>query len=320
MSTTLRKKYIRIPLIIMGCLLLLLFLLELSERPGSLLKSFLYENQAETELVVATVALTPGPTPDSTRNKIREVITSVKREEPKVDLILFGEVVLGCFFSDTEDYHKNIAEPIPGKTTQFLADLAKKNNVTISCGLVERLNDSLYNSQVVIDTTGRIMAVQRKKNLRSDYYSSGMEPITILHFKGVQTGVVICYDIQMPETREKARAAETDLILLSLADHTDDWDDKHFGYRYLAKQYNSWLVTANRYGKSCDVEWDGHIEILNPFGDILVKSRNQENFIVYRLKVAGKHSGAKKFCMKIYSKISLGYLVVKNLRIALAYV
>ncbi len=305
--------------IILTCLLCLIITLEICEREGSFLKAWLYEKDATDELIAATVALTPDKSPGITRTKIVGIIDEIKLSQPDVDLIVFGEVILGCFFSDLPDYHKNIAEIIPDTTSRLISQIAKEKDVYISFGMVEKHNDEIYNSQILIDNSGDIINIQRKKNLRSDYYSSGRESISFADINGVKTGIVICFDIQFPETRKKALEQKTDLIILSLADYIDDWDDKYFGYKYLAKQYNSWIITANRYGSTCGTEWDGHIEILNPFGDIMVSSRYQEKFIVYKLKINKGQSKGKEFIRKVYSKISLGYLIIKNLKIALSY-
>ncbi len=306
-------------LIIVSCLLFLILFLEIGERKGSFLKLWLYEKDATDELIVATVALTPDVNPVITRTKIVGVINDIKKSQPDVDLIVFGEVTLGCFFSDLPDYHKNIAETIPDTTSLLISQIAKEKDIYISYGMVENLNDEIYNSQILIDNYGKVINMQRKKNLRTDYFSSGQESISFVDIKGVKTGVVICFDIQFPETRKKALEQKTDMIILSLADYIDDWDDKYFGYKYLAKQYNSWIVTANRYGNTCGTEWDGHIEILNPFGDIIVSGRYEEQFIIHKLKINKEQSKGKEFIRKVYSRISLGYLVLKNLKIALSY-
>jgi hypothetical protein len=93
----------------------------------------------------------------------------------------------------------------------------------------------------------------------------------------------------------------------------------HFGYKFLAKQFNTWIVTSNRYGKENDIQWDGHIEILNPFGDLLASRKMKEQFIVYNIKISHNQSGIKYSIRKAYSKISLVYLILKNLKTAFLY-
>lgn len=316
-----RSKFrrVRIILVVLVCISCIILFLEISERKGSLLKSWLYENNTTNELVVASVALAPDKNPANSRKKIVSYIQNIKKAQPNVDLIFFGEVIIGCYNSENKNYHKEIAELIPDTTTNLLGQLAKENNVNISFGMVEKEGDNVYNSQVLINNNGVIANIQRKKNVRSEGFSPGQESISLVDIKGVKIGTVICFDIRSNETVSKARDNKADMIILSNADYLDNWDDNYFGYKYIAKQYNTWIVTSNRYGIEDKVKWDGHIEILNPFGDLLASGIMKEQFIVYNIKINKDQSKSKDFIRMVYSKISLGYLVLKNFKIALAY-
>ena len=305
-------------LIITGVFIIAILFLEISERKNSFLKSWLYENNASSELVVATVALTPDKNPAISGRKMMELIGNIKETQPNVDLIFFGETILGWYESGNKSYHNEIAESIPGATTDSIAKLAKENNVFISFGMVEQSDDKIYNSQVLVNDKGEIINVQRKKNVRSEGFNPGQESIALVDIRGVRAGIVICYDMRSSETISKARN-NADVIFLSNADYMDKWDKNHFGYQFLAKQFNAWIVTSNRYGKENNIQWDGHIEILNPFGDLLVSGEMKEQFIVYNIKVNHNQSNIRYFIQKAYSKISLVYLVIKNLRTGLAY-
>ena len=168
--------------------------------------------------------------------------------------------------------------------------------------------------------SGEIINVQRKKNLRSKYFSPGQKSVSIVEIKGITTGIVICYDIQWKETLRKARDHNAELIIISNADYTDEWDDKYFAYKYLAKQFNAWIVTANRFGIENGTKWDGHIEILNPIGDLVISGKSKEQFIMYCIKINKGQSISKDFIRKVYSRISLGYLILKNIKIVYHYI
>jgi len=319
MKKNIKFRNYKLFLIILICLSSLVIFLEISERKNSFLKSWLYLKNTTNELMVATVAMTPDKKPYLTRDKIVGFINNIKKTQPNVDLIVFGEVILGWYNSESDNYHKEIAETIPDTTIQLISKLAKENNAYISFGMAENLDDKIYNSQILINNNGEIINVQRKKNLRSSFFNPGQESISFVDIKGVTTGVVICYDIRSDETIDKTLDNKTDLIILSNADYIDEWDDNYFGYKYIAKQYNTWIVTANRYGIENGTKWDGHIEIFNPFGDLAVSGKLKEQFIVYNIKINKGQSKSKDFIRKVYSKISLGYLVLKNLKIALSY-
>jgi len=316
-NVSLRKRKIILTMII--CLALLILVLEMGERDNSFLKSWLYENHITHELLVATVAMTPDKDPAITREKITRLIRDMKKSNPEIDLIVFGEVILGWYRAETQEYHEEIAEEIPGMTTSLISRLAKQHDVHISFGMAERSENRIFNTQILINPTGEVKHVQRKKNLKSSFFSPGQEPISFVDIKGIKTGIVICYDMRWPETINSARDNNADLIVLSNADYIDEWDDIHFGYKYLAKQYGAWIVTANRYGNEFGTDWDGHIEILSPFGDLEVSGRSEEQYLVHNLRVNTKRSKGKKLIGELYSKLSAVYLIIKHPKIALSY-
>jgi predicted amidohydrolase len=119
-------------------------------------------------LPVATVALNVGLEPSDNRRRLVEMVRRAKAEHPDIRLVHFGEVTLGWFSKgkDTRAYYECIAETVPGKTTETLAEVAREVDVHISFGLVERHDHGLSNTQVVIDPNGEILATHRKVNLR----------------------------------------------------------------------------------------------------------------------------------------------------------
>ena len=81
-------------------------------------------------------------------------------------------------------------------------------------------------AQVLINPEGEIQAVHRKSNLKSGEktanYKAGSVPVTITDIKGVRTGIVICSDAASPSTMREMMRSHPDLILLSLADDSDE--------------------------------------------------------------------------------------------------
>jgi predicted amidohydrolase len=212
-----------------------------------------------------------------------------------------------------------MGENIPGITTGLISRLARENNVYISFGMAERDNTTIFNSQILINNNGEIKHVQRKKNLKSSSFSPGAKSVSFVEIDGIKTGIVICFDARWSETISKIRENNTDLIILSNSDYIDEWDDIYFGYKYLAKQYGAWIVTANRYGSEYGTNWDGHIEIMSPFGDLEASGRSAEQYIVHNLRINRERSKGKKLAGKLYAKLSTGYLVIKHPKIVMEY-
>lgn len=298
-------------------------LLEILDRRDSAWKSFLYDEKgSKTRLKVATVAMECDTVPEKNRDIMVEIIHRILIDQPGVDLIVFGETILGWYKHppNTEEYHRQIAEPIPGLTALKMAELARENKIHISFGITERDDDKIYNSQVLLNPNGEIAAVQRKNNPKDMPFQSGSKPITFASINGVKTGIVICYDIQSAATVEAIRNGRPDMIILSNADWSDEWDDNNFAAGYLARRFNSWVVSANRFGNEGDIHWDGHIEISNPLGDLRVEKKAGARYAFYDIGFDRSPSKLKNILRRTYMKISLAYFILKNMRTALGYI
>lgn len=304
---------------LLAIVLSLVLFFEIAERKNSFVKAWLYEADAANELMVATVAMTPDKDPLVSREKIRGFIVDIKATHPDIGLVVFGEVIPGWYRAPTEEYHQRIAEELSGDTPTLMASLAAEHGLNISFGMAERDGADVFNSQLFVDATGTITNVQRKQRLKSPFFSPGPEPIAFVDVGGVKVGVVICYDMRWAQTIKKAWDQKADLIILSNSDYIDEWDDIRFGYQYLAKQYGAWIVAANRYGNEYETYWDGHIEIMGPFGDIEKSGEHKEQFLVHTLQLNPGQSGVRRLMQSLYTKASIGYLILRHPKIALSY-
>jgi predicted amidohydrolase len=297
--------------------------LEVSEREGSGVRRFLYDEENPTRtLNVATVAMEVDRYPGKNRQKVVSFVHRIVREHPEVELLVFGEAILGWFYSplDTERYQRQVSEPVPGPTTDAISALASEYQVYITFGMTEMDGAGLFNSQVLIGPDGNILTVQRKKNLKSQAFSPGATPVTFVDMEGVLVALVVCFDIQSQETRSLALDRNPDLLVLSNADWTEPWDTESFAPSYQARRFRTWIVSANRLGQEGEIHWDGHIEIVNPFGDIRASGSSREHFLYHQLAFDQDPSQAKAFLRAVYSTASLIYFSLKHLHTAFGYV
>ena len=319
-----KRKRVSIALTIIASLFICLALfLEVSEKKGSMLKSFLYnEKEADKRLRIATVAMQCDIDPETNRRKMVEIIDDIKDEHSNVELIVFGETILGWYQKppETGDYHEEIAETIPGITSRLISRLALENKIYVSFGIVEKDDGKLFNAQVLIDPKGEIIAVQRKRNPKCESFQPGDRPVMFVDINGVKTGIVICFDIQSELTAKEISENEPHLVIISNADWSNDWDTRNFGIGYLARRFNSWIVSSNRFGDEGEIHWDGHIEISSPMGDLCCLKKSEEQYAYYDVGFDLDQSQAKKTLRKAYMKMSLAYHTLKNLDIALKYV
>lgn len=128
---------------------------------------------------------------DKNKNKIEEYIKKAAQEQ--CDLVVFPEC---CDLGWANPYARDLADPIPGNTSDFLCRLAKQQQIYVVCGITERCGEKLYNTAVLISDEGKILLKYRKINLLTgieDMYSVG-DRLKVADTKFGKLGVSICAD------------------------------------------------------------------------------------------------------------------------------
>ena len=147
-------------------------------------------------------------TADTKDNILRlgEGITDLAKRGAK--LIVLQELHNTLYFCQTEDVDLfDLAEPIPGPSTTFYCELAKKLGVVIVASLFEKRAPGLYhNTAVVIESNGEIVGKYRKMHIPDDpaYYEKFYFTPGDMGFHPIQTsvgklGVRVCWDQWYPE-------------------------------------------------------------------------------------------------------------------------
>ncbi len=275
-------------------------------------------SKANKNLNVATTSIICDEDPDKNVQKMVKFIEEIKKNNPSVELIVFGETINGWFFNfkKTAEYHHKIAETIPGKTSEIISEIAVKNNIFVSFGINEKDGDKFYNSQVLIDPSGKISSVHRKTKMRESFFNPGDKPVTVDYIKDIKIGTVICYEVQNKGVNKALRKNKLDLIIHSLA---DDKDPRWFGTGYLARSYDAWLINANRFGEEGGHYWNGWLTITNPLGKICISGMEREQYLFYKIGIVDQNRFVK-FLRKLYVRTCRIFHVIKNIDMALSTV
>ena len=123
-------------------------------------------------------------------------------------LICLQELFASRYFCQSEDHEQfNLAESIPGPTTDRIAEVASKLAIVIVVAIFERRAAGLFhNSAVVIESDGSILGIYRKMHIPDDpfFYEKFYFTPGDLGFKCFDTsvgkiGVCICWDQWFPE-------------------------------------------------------------------------------------------------------------------------
>ena len=184
---------------------------------------------------------------------IKENIEGLKgkiREAAKqsAELIVLQELHNSLYFCQVEDTDIfDLAETIPGPSTDEFGALAKELSVVIVLSLFERRAPGLYhNTAVVMEKDGTIAGKYRKMHIPDDpaYYEKFYFTPGDLGFKPIQTsvgklGVLVCWDQWYPEAARLMAMTGADMLIYPTAigwESTDTDDEK-------ARQQGAWVVS-----------------------------------------------------------------------------
>ena len=141
-------------------------------------------------------------------------------------LIVLQELHNSLYFCQTESVDNfDIAEPIPGPSTNFFGEIAKQLGVVIVTSLFERRAPGLYhNTAVVIEKDGSIAGKYRKMHIPDDpaYYEKFYFTPGDLGFQPIQTsvgrlGVQVCWDQWYPEGARLMALAGAEILIYPTA-------------------------------------------------------------------------------------------------------
>jgi predicted amidohydrolase len=160
-------------------------------------------------LRLALLQLKTSPVKHENYERVTRLLERTIKQHGKPDMVMLPE----CFNSPySVQLFRKYCEEIPqGETTQFLSQLAKKNDIILVGGSYpEKEGELIFNTSVVFDSQGSIIARHRKTHLfdvdipgkisfqESRVLSSGSHN-TVFPTKQGNVGLGICYDLRFPE-------------------------------------------------------------------------------------------------------------------------
>jgi len=221
-------------------------------------------------------------------------------------LVLLPELHGLPYFCQTEDTNNfELAESIPGPTTEFLGDLARKHKLVIVGSIFEKRAAGIYhNTAVVMDSDGSLAGRYRKMHIPDDpaYYEKfyftpgdlGFEPI---NSSVGRLGVLVCWDQWYPEAARAMALKGAELLLYPTAIGYEPSDSREEQQR----QRESWItiqrshavanglpvLSCNRVGLEPDpagqgpgIQFWGNSFVAGPQGELLVSAEEDEQLLI----------------------------------------
>jgi omega-amidase len=175
-----------------------------------------------------------------------------------------------------------LAESIPGKTTEGLCDIAKKNNINIVASLAEKDGSSIYNTAVFVGN-GKVLGKHRKIHLFLDegnFVAHG-NSCEVVSTKQCKLGMMVCYDAIFPEVARKLALKGAEIILVPA-----NWPDPfqrqwELAIAARALDNQAWVVATNCCGKDERFTYFGKSRVVNPYGETVCECGRGEELLVF---------------------------------------
>jgi predicted amidohydrolase len=124
----------------------------------------------------------------------------VEAAKQKADLVVLGETI--TLVGPNRPKYEDIAEPIPGPSTDYFGKLAKEHGLHIVVGLYEREKHLIYNVAVLLGPDGKVLGKYRKVCLPRNEAAAGITPgedYPVFQTRFGKVGMMVCYDGFFPE-------------------------------------------------------------------------------------------------------------------------
>jgi N-carbamoylputrescine amidase len=227
-------------------------------------------------------------------------------------IICLQELFTSLYFCQEEnpDWF-DLAEPIPGPTTEELSKLARELNVVIVASLFERRAAGVYhNTAAVIDADGSLLGVYRKMHIPDDplyyekyYFTPGDLGFRVFKTRYANVGPLVCWDQWYPEAARLTALQGADLLVYPTAigwhpGEKDEWGERQLSawqtmQRAHAIANGVFVAAVNRVGleqplngsprRPADYEgiqfW-GHSFLCDPMGSVIQQAASDREEIL----------------------------------------
>jgi predicted amidohydrolase len=166
-------------------------------------------------VIVTAVNLRPQRT-GSAAASVQKFLELVDAKTTTTDVILLPE---GITVVGTGKKYAEVAETIPGPTTERLSELARRKRAYVAAGIFEREGQAIYNTAVLIDREGNLAGKYRKVYLPREEIEGGLTPgnsYPVFRTDFGTVGMMICWDLQYADPARALARRGAELILVPI--------------------------------------------------------------------------------------------------------
>jgi N-carbamoylputrescine amidase len=203
-------------------------------------------------------------------------------------VVCLQELFRSRYFCQSEDARNfDLAEPIPGPTSEALSAVAAARKVVIVGSIFERRAEGVYhNTAVVLDADGRLAGRYRKMHIPDDphyyekfYFTPGDLDFTAHRTAHATVGALVCWDQWFPEAARLVALAGAQIVFYPTAIGWERTEVESVRHRQLqawetvqrghAIANGMFVAVANRVGAEGSLEFWGSSFVVDPFGEVI---------------------------------------------------
>lgn len=189
------------------------------------------------------------------------------------NILCTQELVRSQYFCQSEEHrYFDLAEPIPGPSTQTFQRLAQEHGVVVIASLFEKRAEGLYhNTAVIIDADGSLLGIYRKMHIPDDplfyekfYFTPGDTGFRTWDTRFGRIGVLICWDQWYPEAARLTAMSGAEILFYPTAIGWHPSEKAEYGIH----QHGAWetIQRSHAIANGCYVAAVNRIGLERPIG------------------------------------------------------
>ncbi|MBM4071867.1 MAG: carbon-nitrogen hydrolase [Planctomycetes bacterium] len=234
---------------------------------------------------------------------LENAVRLIRQAAASADVICLPELFRSQYFCQrTDPSIFDLAEPIPGPTTDRLGKLAAELGKVIVASIFERRGPGVYhNTAAVLDADGRLLGIYRKMHIPDDplyyekyYFTPGDTGFRAFDTRFGRIGVLVCWDQWFPEGARLTALQGAQVLLYPTAigwhprEKTEFGKSQHDAWELIQRSHavanGVYVAAINRVGHEGPA--DGGLEfwgasfVADPFGRLLKRASHSDEEIV----------------------------------------
>jgi N-carbamoylputrescine amidase len=205
-------------------------------------------------------------------------------------IICFAELAFERFYPQRPATARELelAETVPGPTTDAFARLAAEAGAVFVLNLFERAGEYTYDTSPIIGTDGSLLGRTRMVHItdyacfhEKGYYTPGDQGVPVYDTGHGRIGVAICYDRHYPEYMRALALGGAQLVVVPQAGAAGEWPEGLYEaeMRVAAFQNGYFTALCNRVGGEPHLNFAGESFVCNPAGEVVARAGSGDEIL-----------------------------------------